>query len=70
MSSITGAMMGTNTALKYGGPTEILPKPKASSSRGYSVPSSTVAAATTKHTLPINIRVSRDISAKLPVDRT
>src|SRR3981189_2635598 len=34
-----GAISGTNTASKYGGPTEILPTPSASSSSGESVPS-------------------------------
>ena len=40
----SGAISGTNTASKYGGPTEILPRPSASRNSGYSVPSSTDAA--------------------------
>ena len=39
----SGAISGTNTVSKYGGPTEILPMPSASSNSGYSVPSSTAA---------------------------
>ena len=31
----SGAINGINTALKYGGPTEILPNPKASITNGY-----------------------------------
>jgi len=34
MRNNTGAMTGTKTALKYGGPTEILPTPSASMSSG------------------------------------
>jgi hypothetical protein len=31
---IAGAINGTNTASKYGGPTDIFPRPKASTSKG------------------------------------
>src|SRR5471030_3273807 len=65
-----GAISGTNTASKYGGPTEILPKPNASSTSGYSVPSSTAAAATSNSALLLSNIDSRDTSAKRPPSPT
>jgi len=56
----SGAMMGTNTVSKYGGPTEILPMPSASSSSGYSVPSSTAPMAAASITLLDNSSDSRE----------
>ena len=44
-SMIRGIIKGINTVLKYGGPTEIFPIPKASINNGYKVPRRTVAAA-------------------------
>ena len=61
---IAGAIKGMKTVSKYGGPTEILPRPKASSASGYSVPSNTAAAATTSSTLLASSAVSREISSK------
>ena len=61
-----GIIIGTNTALKYGGPTEILPRFNASMSKGYKVPNKTDPAATTKKTLPMSMSVSRDIKENAP----
>jgi hypothetical protein len=36
-----GVINGTKTVSKYGGPTEILPRPSASKNSGYKVPSNT-----------------------------
>ncbi len=69
-SSSTGAIIGTNTALKYCGPTEILPRPKASRISGYRVPSSTVASAARSRTLPVSKAVSRDTMPKSPAAAT
>src|SRR5262249_40375357 len=44
MRNSAGVISGTNTASKYGGPTEILPAPSASSASGDSVPRDTVPA--------------------------
>src|SRR5574343_1350549 len=61
-----GVITGTKTASKYGGPTEILPTPSASISSGYSVPSSTVAQATTSSTLLVSSSDSRETKPKRP----
>src|SRR2546427_7817765 len=61
-----GAISGTNTASKYGGPTEILPAPSASSTSGESVPSITETAATASSTLLASSADSREASSKLP----
>src|SRR2546423_9093242 len=45
MRKSAGAMSGTNTASKYGGPTQILPAPTASSTSGEIVPRETLPAA-------------------------
>ena len=65
-SSSTGTIKGTKTALKYGGPTETLPRSNASSTSGYRVPSKTVASATSSSTLPVRMAVSRDTGWKSP----
>ena len=64
IKNTTGTMIGKNTLSKYGGPTEILPMPSASSTSGYSVPSSTVAIATTSITLLASSIDSRDSAEK------
>ena len=56
----SGAVKGINTLLKYGGPTEIFPKPNASSNKGYKVPNNILAQATTSNTLFNNNAVSRE----------
>ena len=61
-----GAISGTNTVSKYGGPTEILPAPSASSASGYSVPRNTVPAAAASSTLFASSRLSRDTGSKSP----
>src|SRR5574343_1611562 len=64
-----GASSTANKVPKYGGPTEIRPKPKASPISGYMVPSSTMPAAHTNTTLLASSRVSRDAGANgLPPD--
>ena len=70
MKNNTGSMMGANTELKYGGPTDSLPRLSASTISGYKVPSSTAAAAVVSKTLLTSRKVSRDISAKAPPART
>src|SRR3546814_8956223 len=50
-STASGIVSGRNTELKYGGPTDTLPRFSASITSGYSVPSSTAAAAQTRNTL-------------------
>src|SRR5690606_1095770 len=59
-STSTGTIKGTKTASKYGGPTEILPRPKASSASGYRVPSSTVPVVTSRKTLLSSSSDSRE----------
>ena len=49
--------------MKYGGPTEILPRPSASANSGYSVPISTAAADTTRNTLFSSRKPSRENSS-------
>src|SRR5205807_10000072 len=61
-----GAISGTNTASKYGGPTEILPTPSASSTSGQSVPSITEKAAAAGSALVASSGDSRESSPKLP----
>src|ERR1044072_9033282 len=51
IKNIAGAINGTNTRLKYGGPTDSLPMPSASTINGYNVPSNTEPAATVSSTL-------------------
>src|ERR1700749_4877474 len=64
ISSTTGTISGRKTVSKYGGPTEILPMPSASSSSGDSVPRSTEAHTTTNSMLLPSSMDSRDTSAK------
>src|ERR1041385_6058701 len=45
IKNIAGAIKGTKTLLKYGGPTDSLPRPNASMISGYNVPSNTEPAA-------------------------
>src|SRR5271169_2191343 len=66
ISSTMGTISGTNTVLKYGGPTESLPMPSASMNSGYSVPRNTEAAATDSSTLLDNKKDSREINSNLP----
>ncbi len=61
----SGVIKGINTALKYGGPTEILPKPKASITKGYKVPSKILAAVTTSRTLLSKIADSLETSSNV-----
>ena len=63
-STASGAVSGMKTLLKYGGPTEILPRLRASTASGYRVPSRILAAATTRNTLLSNRPVSRDSRSK------
>tara|TARA_E500000178_G_scaffold350008_2_gene408078 strand:+ start:140 stop:442 length:303 start_codon:yes stop_codon:yes gene_type:complete len=51
---------GTKKKLKYGGPTDILPSPKASDINGYIVPKRTTATATVRIRLLIKRNVSLD----------
>ena len=63
----TSGIVGTrNAVLKYGGPTEILPRPSASMNNGYSVPNSTSIADTTRSMLFSRRNVSRDSGEKPP----
>src|SRR6185437_11357407 len=64
MASTSGVISSMNRKPKYGGPTEMRPIFNASPSKGYNVPSSTVAADTLSIRLPIRISVSREASAK------
>ncbi len=61
-----GAINGAKTVSKYGGPTEILPRPSASKNNGYSVPSNTEKAATASNTLFASKKLSREITLNLP----
>jgi hypothetical protein len=61
-----GAISGTNTALKYGGPTDSLPMPSASMNSGYSVPSSTAATEAISTTLMASSSDSRENHVKAP----
>ena len=68
-SSMTSGSAGTkNTELKYGGPTEILPRSKASISNGQSSPTRIRPAAATSSALLSSRNDSRDTSAKPPSD--
>src|SRR5690606_30183222 len=58
---------GKKKKLKYGGPTEIFPQPKASAIKGYKVPSRTVIMTTTSRILLLSKRVSRDNQLKLGI---
>src|SRR5437870_7069669 len=58
--NIAGAISGTKTVLKYGGPTESLPRFSASTNNGYNVPSKTEPAATANSTLLVSNSDSRD----------
>src|SRR5690349_25084275 len=62
-STTTGNISSTNMKPKYGGPTEMRPRFRASPSSGYSVPSSTIAAAQTNIRLLTRSAVSRDTAA-------
>jgi hypothetical protein len=55
-----GAISGTKTALKYGGPTDSLPRFSTSMNSGYKVPSKTDPAATISNTLFVSSSDSRD----------
>ena len=63
ISSATGAISNMNCVPKNGGPTEILPQPKASNSSGASVPISTIAAAVVNSRLLTSSSVSRESGA-------
>ena len=63
-----GSIKGTNTALKYGGPTEILPALSASKNNGYRVPTRIVIIATSNKTLLSNKAVSRENKSNWPID--
>ncbi len=63
---IAGVIIGTKTASKYGGPTEILPKSSASITSGYNVPNITLADATRSNKLLANSIDSRDNKSNLP----
>src|SRR5258708_12040954 len=70
MRKSAGAISGTNTVSKYGGPTEILPRPDASSASGYKVPSNTEPAAPANITLfpsSIDSRESRPNPPPQPI---
>src|SRR6185503_9427804 len=69
-SSTAGAISGANTDSKYGGPTEILPRPSASRKSGYSVPSSTAAQATINSTLLASSIDSRESNSNMPPGET
>src|SRR6266705_7177892 len=66
MRKSAGAISGTNTVAKYGGPTEILPRPDASSASGYKVPSNTEPAAAANITLFASSIDSREIGSNPP----
>src|ERR1035437_8575771 len=70
MKNSAGTMIGTNTELKYGGPTDSLPRFSASTIKGYKVPSRTAAAAVVTNTLLTSNNVSRDTNVNLPPDCT
>src|SRR5215471_2028747 len=61
--NIAGAISGTNTVLKYGGPTESLPRLSASINSGYNVPNKTDPAATISRTLFVSSKDSRERSS-------
>ena len=63
MSTMTGVISSTNMVPKYGGPTEILPRLKASAKSGYRVPRKTIAAAQVNSRLLISSMVSREAAA-------
>ena len=60
MTTINRPINGINNALKYGGPTDSLAPLRASSTKGYRVPSRIIDAATTSTRLLPSSRVSRD----------
>jgi hypothetical protein len=60
-----GIIIGTNTASKYGAPTDILPNPNESNNNGYNVPKNTVRVAATNNILFINKLPSLDSIEKL-----
>ncbi|MNQ91926.1 hypothetical protein D3C85_1073270 [compost metagenome] len=60
ITTISNAINGMNSALKYGGPTDSLAPVMASRISGYKVPSRIIDAATTSTRLLPNSRVSRD----------
>ncbi len=66
-SSTSGSMGIKKTTLKYGGPTEILPMPRASRNNGYRVPNSTPPAAATSRMLLSSSSASRDRSLNPPL---
>ena len=68
INTTSGNISGTNTAEKYGGPTDSLGNPKASRNRGYKVPISIVSIATTNSTLLISNIVSFETTSKRPPD--
>ena len=64
MNGTSRAISGTKTALKYGGPTEYLPCPRASMISGNRVPNSTVRVAARNTMLLTSSRDSRDTQLK------
>ena len=66
MRNSAGAISGTNTISKYGGPTEYLPRFSASIAKGKIVPRKTVPAAAAKKTLFASSIDSRETSLKSP----
>ena len=65
-SASSGSVGTRNTMLKYGGPTEILPRLNASMTSGHSVPIRISAAAATSSALFSSRKDSRDTSSKPP----
>ena len=63
INGITSAISGTNTALKYGGPTEYLPRENASMMSGNNVPRSTTIVDTVNTRLLIMSSDSRETPA-------
>src|SRR5690606_356287 len=59
-NTISTAISGTNTALQYRGPTEYLPRSRASTTSGNNVPQSTLSAATSSSTLLSSRKISRE----------
>src|SRR5258706_7525749 len=60
IKNAAGAIKGTKTLLKYGGPTESLPRFNASTKSGYNVPRRTDPAATISKTLFVSRNDSRE----------
>src|SRR3546814_17920688 len=69
-STASGIVSGRNTELKYGGPTDTLPRFSASITSGSSVPSSTPAAAPTRNPLLSHQNPTRQNSTQTPPHTT